>query len=180
MRKLILKMELSVDGYIGRPGSDDASWLLAYYDEELTAYAVDLLASAGVHAMGRHTYESMAAHWPSSDEPFAPPMNTIPKAVFSRTLERASWPETTIYRGDLAAEIARLKEQDGGPILAHGGARFAQSLVRSGLVDEFRLQVHPIALGGGFEMFGTEARLRLLSARTFPRGTVALTYAPEN
>src|ERR1700754_2001903 len=174
MRKLILKMEASVDGYVGRPDADDPSWLMPYYDEELTAYAVDLLSSAGVHAMGRNTYEHMAPHWQVSDEPFAAPMNAIPKAVFSSTLERATWPETTIYRGDLAVEIARLKELDGGPILAHGGARFAQSLVRCGLVDEFRLHMHPTALGEGVQMFGAEARLELLWSRTFARGTVAL------
>src|SRR3954449_7548553 len=110
MRKLILKLELSVDGYIGRPAVDDPSWLLPYYDDELTAYAMSLLASAGVHAMGRITYEHMAPHWQVSDEPFAAPMNAIPKAVFSHTLERAEWPETTIYRSDLSADVARLKE----------------------------------------------------------------------
>ncbi len=134
MRKLILKMELSLDGYVGRPASGDPGWLLPYYDEELTAYAVELLASAGVHAMGRQAYEDMAPHWQASSEPFAKPMNEIPKAVFSRTLERADWPETTIHRGALADEIAALKAQDGGPILVHGGSRFAQALTRENLV----------------------------------------------
>lgn len=176
MRKLMLKMELSLDGHVGRPGSGDPDWLLPYYDEELSAYAVDLLASAGLHAMGRQAYEDMAPHWQASSEPFAKPMNEIPKAVFSRTLERADWPQTTIHRGPLAEEIAALKAQDGGPILAHGGSRFAQALTREHLVDEYHLHLHPTALGAGVPLFGGALQLELVAARPFPSGTVALTY----
>ena len=89
--------------------------------------------------MGRQAYEDMNPHWQASTGPIADAMNEIPKAVFSRTLQDANWPETTIYRGDLASEIAALKAHDGGPILAHGGARFAQGLTRLKLVDEYWL-----------------------------------------
>ena len=91
MRKLIM------DGFVGTIGSDDPSWLLPYYDDELTAYVVDLLSSAGVHAMGRPAYEDMGPYWQASNEPFATPMNEIPKAVFSSSLREATWPETTIH-----------------------------------------------------------------------------------
>jgi dihydrofolate reductase len=175
MRPLILKMEISLDGFVGQPGGDPA-WPMPYYDDELTAYEVDLLGSAGTHAMGRQAYEDMAPHWQASTEPFAKPMNEIPKAVFSTTLQKATWPETRVF-GDIASGIAELKVQDGGPIIAHGGARFAQELTRLGLVDEYRLNLHPVALHAGHKLFGAETKLRLVDARTFPAGTVALTYA---
>jgi dihydrofolate reductase len=176
MRNVILKMELSLDGFIGKPDSDDPSWLLRYYDEELTAYVVSLLESAGVHAMGRQAYEDMAPYWQASEGPIADAMNGTPKAVFSRTLPEATWPETTIHRGALEDEIAALKRQDGGPILVHGGSRFVQALTRADLIDEYRLNLHPTALGAGVRLFGGATQLNLSSARTFPRGTVALTY----
>jgi dihydrofolate reductase len=175
MRPLILKMEISLDGFAG--ASDGGlDWIFRTFDDELTRMEVELLGRAGVHAMGRVAYGDMAAHWPTSDEPFAPPMNDIPKVVFSRTLEDAPWGPVRIARGDLADEIAALKREPGGPILAHGGARFAQSLSRLGLVDEYRLTVHPDVLGSGLPVFCDPAQLRLRGARTFPAGAVVLHY----
>jgi dihydrofolate reductase len=175
MRPLILKMEISLDGFAGA-ADGDVDWIFRTFDDELTRAEVELLGAAGVHAMGRVTYEDMAGHWPTSEEPYAPPMNDIPKVVFSRTLERADWGPVRIARGDLAEEVAALKAENGGPILAHGGASFAQSLSRLGLVDEYRLHVHPDVLGRGLPIFAEPAQLRLRSARTFPAGTVALHY----
>jgi dihydrofolate reductase len=175
MRPLILKMDISLDGFVGRPGGDP-SWLLAHYDEDLTAHMVDFVEAAGTHVMGRHTYAEMARHWPTSTEPFAKPMNEIPKAVFSTTLQEATWPETAIYR-DIEVGIAELKAQDGGPIVAYGGANFVQELTRRGLIDEYRLNLHPVALHHGYKPFGAELKLELVEARAFPSGTVALTYA---
>lgn len=174
MRPLILKMEVSLDGFVGRSG-EDPSWPLDYYDDELTAYEVELLASAGLHAMGRQAYGDMSPHWPTSTSPFAKPMNAIPKAVFSTTLQTAGWHETTIHR-DLEA-LEALKRQDGGPIIAHGGSAFARAITRGGLVDEYRPNVHPVALEHGLPLFGAPTTLRLVAARTFPKGAVALTYA---
>src|SRR4051794_8059063 len=94
-------------------------------------------------------------------------MNEIPKVVFSRTLTEAPWGETEIVRGPLVDEIARLKEQPGKPILAHGGAHFSQSLVAEGLVDEYRLRVHPVALGDGLPRF---PRMPSSSSRSSRRG----------
>jgi dihydrofolate reductase len=95
--------------------------------------------------------------------------------VFSTTLQAAEWPETTIHR-DLDA-LQALKRQDGDPIIAHGGARFAQAITRGGLVDEYRLNVHPVALGDGFKLFGGLVELELVEARPFKTGAVAYTYA---
>jgi dihydrofolate reductase len=139
------------------------------------------LWEAGVHAMGHATYREMAAHWPTSTEPWASPMNQIPKVVFSKTLKEASWGPTRILNGDLADEVARLKAEPGKDILAHGGARFAQSLTRLGLVDEYWLLVHPVALGAGLPMFKDLPKpvdLKLISVKAFAGGTVAKAYRP--
>jgi dihydrofolate reductase len=175
MRKLVLKMEVSLDGFVGTP-SGDVDWIFSSIDDEVSEEIVDVLRQAGTHIMGRVTYEDMAAHWPASSEVFAPPMNEIPKVVFSRTLDEATWPESRIARGDLAAEVGRLKREPGKDILAHGGSGFAQSLSKLGLVDEYRLDVHPVVLGSGLPLFADPIRLKLLSAKTFATGLLALVY----
>jgi dihydrofolate reductase len=96
--------------------------------------------------MGRNLYGDMAAHWPTSTEPFAAPMNEIPKVVFSATMEEAEWGPTRIERGPLGEAIAALRAEEGGPILVHGGAGLARSLSQAGLIDVYHLIVHPVAL----------------------------------
>jgi dihydrofolate reductase len=170
VRKVVLQMSVSLDGYLGGAG---------VLDDDLTAWIVDSLHQTGTHIMGRLTYHEMAATWPMSTEVLAPLMNTLPKVVFSKTLERADWHNTRIARGDTAAEIHRLKEQPGKDILAHGGAGFAQSLSKLGLVDEYRLLVHPMVSGKGSRFFpdlSDPLNLQLLSARPFPSGVVVLVY----
>ena len=176
MPKLLLKMQVSLDGYVGAPDGDIA-WVFDSLDDELRAYEVALLSGAGAHLMGRATYEDMAAHWPTADSPFAEPMNTIPKVVFSNTLSEASWGSTTVLSGPLAEEIATLKAAPGDrPLIAHGGARFAQALSRAGLIDEYHLIVHPAVLGDGLSLFGGRADLTMCDVRRFPAGALALTY----
>ena len=103
--------------------------------------------------MGRVTSLGMASFWPKSDDAYAAPMNQIPKVVFSKTLREANWPESSIASGDLAQEIATLRKQPGGEIIAWGGAGFAQALVRARLVDEYAIITPPIAYGGGKPLF---------------------------
>jgi len=172
MRKLVLQMSISLDGYLGGAGDGD---------DGLTHWILDALDQVGTHIMGRVTYHEMAAHWPASTEAFAAPMNTLPKVVFSQTLEQANWHNTRVARGDIAEEIARLKQQPGKDILAHGGVRFAQSLMTGGLVDEYRLMIHPMMLGTGERLFPDRPEalhLTLLSARSFASGVVVLVYQP--
>jgi dihydrofolate reductase len=179
-RNLVLQMSVSLDGYVGGPNGE-LDWVFPGFDDELSAYMVERLWQVGVHAMGGAAYRDMAAHWPTSTEPYAAPMNEIPKVVFSRTLAEAPWGETEIVRGPLADEVARLKAQAGKPILAHGGARFAQSLTAEGLVDEYRLRVHPVALGDGLPLFPrmpSPKQLTLVEARSFPSGVVLHVYRP--
>lgn len=134
-----------------------------------------------IHLMGRNTYEEMAAFWPTSDDPYAGPMNNIPKVVFSSTLERADWPDSRIARGDLAEEIDRLKRVPGKDMIAWGGAAFAQSLTKLGLVDEYRLILQPVALGDGLPLFkelSAPLRLELVDAQTYDTGAALHVYRP--
>ena len=178
MRRLVLKMHVSLDGYVRAAGGDVTGWIFRTYDDELRSWEVDLLWQAGTHIMGRNLYEEMAAYWPSSTEVFAPPMNEIPKVVFSRTLKRADWQGSRVFAGDVAEEVGRLKREPGKNLLAHGGAAFARSLSALGLVDEYRLVVHPLVLGGGLPLFTRPMDLKLLSTRSFPAGAIAMVYGP--
>jgi dihydrofolate reductase len=180
MRKVVLKMDMSLDGYVG-PLDEEAEWLMRHYDDELSQWVVDeVLRKAGTHVMGRKTYEEMAATWPTSDAVFAAPMNEIPKVVFSRTLESADWPETRIAGGDLSEEISRLREEPGKDILVHGGSNLVTQLNRAGLIDEYRVIVHPVAIGEGDPLFGGRTDLNLIDSKTFGTGAVALILEPSN
>ena len=212
MRDLILKMSVSADGFVGGPNGE-IEWLLKTIDDSVAAWTIDKLWKAGVHIMGSRTFNDMALYWPTSAEPFAPPMNAIPKIVFSRkgalqppsaeqttgafkdatkmardlgfktsiSPDASTWDNVPVLSGDLAAEIQRLKEQEGAPILAHGGAGFAQSLVRTGLIDEYQLLIHPVMLGKGLPLFTTLTApmyLRLMSSTNFKSGVIANIYRP--
>jgi dihydrofolate reductase len=184
MRELILQMQMTLDGYVGTPdGSVD--WAFPAFDEEFTRWGVDSLWQAGVHVMGGVTGKGLAEYWPSPTEardlPFAPPMNEIPKVVFSKTLDSLDWNQTRIAKGDLVQEINALKQEEGRPVLAHGGTSFAQSLSRHGLIDEYQLMLHPVALGEGespFPPFEQPLRLELIEARPFKSGCVLQVYRP--
>jgi dihydrofolate reductase len=211
-RKLVLKMSVSLDGFVCGPNGE-ADWIFRTQGDDSTEKVVETLRNAGVHIMGSRSYYDMAAFWPASDMPFAAPMNDIPKVIFSRTglKDRSrvettqgladtkahhageesgvtptaavlkSWAEPTVARGDLAEEILRLKEQPGNFILAHGGARFARSLVASGLVDEYRLGIHPVVLGQGQPLFSglrSPVDLKLISSTSYSRGVVGAVYQP--
>ncbi len=127
------------------------------------------------------TYEQMAGHWPDAAGEYAAFMNNLPKVVFSKTLPAAGWASSRIARGDLAKEIAALKSESGGEVMAHGGAAFVQALSKLGLIDEYRLAILPVALGNGQPLFKDLAkplRVDLAEARSFPDGTVIHVYQP--
>ena len=180
MRRVVLQMGVTLDGYVS--GSDgEGDWGLPPEHPDVRAWKVASLRQVGTHIMGRVTYEQMATHWPSATGDYADFMNKLPKVVFSATLPAADWPGTRIARGDLAAEIAALKGESGGEIMAHGGAAFVQALSRLGLIDEYRLVILPVALGNGLPLFKDLAkplRLDLTEARSFPDGTVISVYQP--
>ena len=212
MRKLVMKMSISLDGFVAGPNGE-LDWMFRSSAPDSRAWVLDALREADAHIMGSHSYGDMAAFWPYAETPMAAPMNNAPKVIFSRagindgaladrltkTFAEAkarsaekpgvtptddvlkSWIEPAVARGDLADEIRRLKEQPGNMIMAHGGARFAQSLVASGLIDEYRLGIHPVLLGQGLPLFSTPhspVDLQLISMSTFSTGAVGAIYKP--
>ncbi len=177
MASLVLKMSVSLDGYVApRDGSTD--WIAAGGSADALSWAVETVSNAGAHLIGAATYSGWAGYWPSASGPFAKPMNEIPKVVFSNSLTSADWGETMIAAGDLAEAITRLKqERSGGYLLAHGGARFARSLVETGLIDEYRLMIHPVVLGAGERLFLTPLTIEPVSTTAFSGGGVAYVFA---
>jgi len=187
MRNLVINVAaLSLDGYICEDDTDFSRRFGPHAtppapdDAESDGMALDYIRHAGVHIMGRVTYEGWASFWPASTLPAAAVLNDTPKVVFSKTLTEAGWPETRIASGELAEEIAKLKAEDGGEIIAHGGASFLQSLVRTGLVDEYRLAIWPVAAGAGTPLFpaGQSYGLHLLSCHSFQNGVTLVRYRP--
>ena len=178
MSDLVLLMGISIDGKVsGGPERDIGGG--APEHPEVAARKLAWVSGAGAHAMGRVTYEEMSGFWPTATGEYAEPMNAIPKVVFSRTLTRADWPTTTIAAGDLAEEVASLKEGLGGEIVTYGGYTLAQALSRADLVDEYRLVTRPVALGSGEPMFKdlpVERRLDLVDVTGYPDGTVITVY----
>jgi dihydrofolate reductase len=179
MRVVTLMMSTSIDGFVAGPQGHAGA--LAE-PEELRRWKLDRIRQAGTHIMGRTTYEEMASYWPTSSDDYAAPMNEIPKVVFSQTIAEATWPGSSIARGDLADEIASLRQQPGGEIIAWGGAGFAQSLSRAGLVDQYVLIAHPVVFGGGLPLFRDlpdTLRLKLLTAQIYDTGVTVHIYEPE-
>src|SRR4051812_9071579 len=148
-RKVVLKMVLSLDGF-----ATSLDGTLEWFGDDSNERSLRALEQAGVHAMGRRSYEIMGPHWAASEGPIATAMNEKPKAVFSRTLQKAEWGPAEIFGGDLGAAIAELKARDDeGTVLVHGGPDFAKSLTRLGLIDEYQLTTVPIAIGAGQSPF---------------------------
>lgn len=211
MKKLILKMSVSVDGFVAGP-KGQSDWIFRTESQDLVKWDVARLWQASLHLMGSRTYQDMAAWWPTSKGKYAPPMNEIPKAVFSKHGVRPpteklttaglkdaraanrheqgakpsaavlqSWLHPQVFTGKLATEIRRLKRGNGGPLIAHGGAGFARSLVATGLVDEYLLLVHPVLLGKGMPIFSELARpldLKFVRSVPFKSGAVLQIYQP--
>jgi dihydrofolate reductase len=183
MRKIILMMSVSLDGFIERPDRR-IDWHLV--DDELHSHFNGQLREMGAFLNGRVTYELMAGFWPTADSDpsstgpmveFAGIWREMPKIVFSRSLERADW-NTTIVRDVVVEEIMALKRQPGGD-LALGGADLAAAFMRHDLIDEYRLYVHPVLIGQGKPLFpvsDAEINLRLTGTRAFRNGVALLHY----
>jgi dihydrofolate reductase len=175
---LVLQMGISIDGYVSGGPEEDIGQGGPQHPDVL-ARIMEWISAAGAHAMGRVTYEEMASHWPTSTDQIAGPMNRIPKIVFSQTLTRADWATTTIASGDLAEEVAAIRERPGGDVIVYGGYTLAQALTRESLVDEYRLVTRPVALGSGEPMFKDlplGRRLELVETTPYPDGTVITVY----
>ena len=180
-RKVILKMVMSLDGFVtSTDGTHE--WMFEWFGEDSGEWSRRALEEAGVHAMGRRSYEVMGPHWAASQGPIATAMNEKPKAVFSRTLEKADWGPVEIFR-DPGAAIADLKARaDDGTILIHGGPGFAQSVTRLGLVDEYQLTTVPIAIGAGLSPFADleeHLKLDVVDEQRFSTGALGQILVPR-
>ncbi len=177
MAAVVLKMSISLDGYVA-PDDGSSDWIAAGRSDDGARWTLETVSNAGVHLIGAATYVAWSGYWPSASGPFAEPMNEIPKVVFSNSLASADWGETTIAAGDLAEAVTRLKqERSDGYLLAQGGARFARSLVATGLIDEYRLVVHPVVLGTGERIFREPLAIAPTSTTVFSGGAVAHVFA---
>jgi dihydrofolate reductase len=184
MRKVLFFMMVSVDGFFEGPNRE-IDWHVV--DEEFNEFAIGQLDSVDVLLFGRTTYEMMASYWPTpaavADDPIvAGKMNSLPKVVFSRTLQKADWQNTRLVKKNVPEEVARLKEEPGRDLIIFGSSDLAVTLIQSDLLDELRIMIAPVVLGGGKTLFkGLPGRLhlKLLKTRTFRNGNVLLFYRPE-
>jgi len=179
MRKVVAGLFMTLDGVVESPGT----WQ-EHFDEDMGEAMMEQLTSQDAVLLGRVTYQEWASYWPTAtDEPFASFINSTPKYVFSTTLDSvAEWKNSTLIKGDLAQEIAKLKQLSGKNIGTAGSPTLVYSLLEQGLLDELILLVHPVVAGNGKRLFkdgGSLKRLQLLSSKTTRTGTVILTYQPR-
>jgi dihydrofolate reductase len=187
MRKLILSMNITLDGFIAGPHCE-LDWHFNYWNNEMARHASAQLSLTDTILLGRVTYKAMARYWPSvsldamyprDDIAFADMMNTHAKLVFSGTLKETSWFNTTIIQEESGAAIKRLKRLPGKDMIIFGSSRLAQSLIKADLIDEYLLWTYPIILGKGKPLFsGLNERsfLRLVTTKTFGSGVVLMDY----
>lgn len=181
MRKLIMWNMVTLDGLFEGPEKWEVDWHNDAWDEELEQFVLEQLQSADLLLFGRVTYEGMASYWPKAEGEIADLMNSIPKVVFSRTLERAEWNNTEVVRANAEEQVARLKQQPGKNILIFGSADLSSTLMQDNLIDEYRLGLNPIVLGGGSPLFKASPhrrKMRLLEAKPLKGGCVLLRYQP--
>jgi dihydrofolate reductase len=184
MRKLVVFNQVTLDGFFADINGD-MSW--AHKDDaEWNAFVAENASSGGQLIFGRITYELMAGFWPTpyaiENMPVvAERMNNLPKVVFSRTLDKASWNNTKLVKGDIAAEIRKMKKEPGEGMVILGSGSIVSQLAREGLIDEYQIVVNPVVLGKGKTMFNgikEKLTLKLTNTRTFGNGNVLLCYEP--
>ncbi|MGW4314285.1 dihydrofolate reductase family protein [Streptomyces sp. NPDC004491] len=194
MAKLTLTTFVSLDGVMQAPGGPDedttggfeyGGWMVPFADDGLGAFINEVFDRSGAYLLGRRTYDIFSSYWPEvtdPQDPVAARLNTLPKHVVSRTLTEPEWENTTVVRGDVPAEVARLKEQTAeGELQIHGSGTLAQFLLAHGLIDEVNLIVHPVYLGRGRRLFadgGESTAFELTGARTTGSGIAIHTYRP--
>jgi dihydrofolate reductase len=195
MRKVVVNEFMSLDGVAQAPGEPEedpsggfthGGWHMQYMgDERAMKWVVASIVEAGGFLLGRRTYEIFAAHWPNAPEDeqvIAEPLNTKPKHVVSTTLtEPLQWQNSTLVEGEVAAAVAALKEADGGDLHVIGSTELVRTLIEHDLVDELRLMIDPVMLGGGKRIFrddGLLRQLRLVDGEVTGTGAILARYAP--
>jgi dihydrofolate reductase len=186
--KIVVTEFVSLDGVMEAPGGGEdfkhAGWTFEIErGDEGDKFKLDETLSSEALLLGRVTYEGFAAAWPSrtDEDGFADKFNSMPKYVVSSTLENPEWNNSTVLRGDVVEEVAKLKEQLNGDIVVHGSAQLVQTLVENDLVDELRLMVFPVVLGTGKRLFGETSHkkpLELAESKTVGDGVAILIYRP--
>src|SRR2546422_1165524 len=175
-RQLAATLFMSLDGVVEEP----QKWSFAYWNAEIGKYKLEETMASDALLLGRVTYEGFAAAWPSrkDSEGFADKFNTMPKYVASRTLKKLEWNNSHLIKGDLAAEVSKLKHQPGKDIVIHGSPTLIRSLMPHDLIDEYRLLVYPLVLGRGKRLFDetSQANLTLAESQALGKGVVKLVY----
>lgn len=187
MRKLIVTEFITLDGVVEAPGGDETNhphggWQAGYRDPVGGKYKMDELASVDALLLGRKTYDQFAKYWPTQTGPgFGERMNALPKYVVSTSLQKADWNNTQILR-DVAKEVAELKQTSGGDILIYGSATLVKSLMHHDLVDELRLLLYPVSVGGGLKLFDDKfemKKFKLKHSVVMDNGVLILEYLPQ-
>ncbi|MEO8392141.1 MAG: dihydrofolate reductase family protein [Chloroflexota bacterium] len=189
MRSVILQIDVTLDGFIGALDGD-TSWITS--DEAMNQDGLDLLTTADTIILGRVAYQMFSSYWPFADGTapttlgkITAQINHATKLVVSNTLQNVewgSWNNARVISGDLAEEIAALKAQPGKNMLLYAGARIISTFIELGLVDEYRLRIHPVALGSGMPIFARlqdRLKLKLVQTKLYPNGAVLLDYRPD-
>jgi dihydrofolate reductase len=182
MSRLIMWNLISLDSFFEGAKGWDLDWFQDAWGDELERFSLEQLRSAEMLIFGRVTYQGMADYWQSAQGEVADLMNNLPKAVFSRTLDRADWNNTMLITDDAASEVAALKRRGEKNIFVFGSADLCSVLIEHGLFDEYRLAISPVVLGSGKPLFGrnlSRVRLKLLEARPLSSGCVILRYEPK-
>jgi dihydrofolate reductase len=188
VRKLKLQVQISVDGFIAGP-KGEMDWVVFDWDKEINDYVKELTEPIDCIVLGRKLAQGFIPHWAGvAANPDAPDYAAgqkfagTQKVVFTKTLEKSEWENTTLAKGNLTEEIMKLKEQTGSDIIAYGGGTFVSSLINANLIDEYHLFINPTATGSGMSIFtGLQGRLnlKLKHSVAFPCGIVVLCYEPK-
>lgn len=194
MRRVIAQEWMSLDGVVQAPGAPDedtsggfrhGAWHLPYFDDLAQQRVVENVIGAGGFLFGRRTYEILAGYWPNASEEeqvVAEPLNEKPKYVASTSLsEPLGWENARLLRGDVGEAVAAIKQEDGGDLVVIGSAQLLRTLIGHDLVDEFRLMIDPLFLGGGKGFFpgdGVRRPLRLVDSQVTTTGAILATYSP--
>jgi dihydrofolate reductase len=180
MRKLKLQMQTTVDGFVAGPNGE-MDWVSFNWGPDINSYVAAITEPVDCIILGRKLAEGFIPHWASHpDELGATKINSTPKVVFTKTMEHCDWSNTVLAKGDLTEKINRLKNQEGGDIIAYGGGGFVSSLIKNRLIDEFNLFINPAAIGRGMTIFAdlsSKQDLKLEHAQAFEGGIVALRYS---
>ena len=178
---------MTINGYVDGPNGEN-DWMTWNPDVEFIALLDSLLDNSDTLLLGRKLADDFIKHWEKAADnnpapPFAKKIAELPKVVFSKTLDQATWNNTTLAKGNLAEEIAILKKQNGKDILVFGGAGFVSSLIKEGLIDEYHLFINPTAMGNGMTIFNSLDSIQKFTptqAKLFPGGKTVLSYKPKN